>query len=173
MLKLDPDEKILIVLRHHWISIVGPVLFVAFLLIVPLGAFPLVAASEKVLLLLPLFFFALSIWLLIVLALAFIFWIDYYLDVLIITSKRIINIDQIGLFRRHIAEFRLDNVQDVAIDIPNFMATFLRYGDLTIQTASESNFTIKEVPRVYEAKDLILKYSKKNVGSLPLGTDQA
>ncbi len=164
MLKLDPDEKILIVLRHHWISILGPVLFVAFLLIAPLVAFPLVAASEKVFLLLPLFFFALSIWLLIVLALAFIFWIDYYLDVLIITSKRIINIDQIGLFRRHIAEFRLDNVQDVAIDIPNFMATFLRYGDLTIQTASESNFSIKEVPRVYEAKDLILKYSK-GIGS--------
>lgn len=172
MLKLDPEEKVLITLRHHWISIVGPALFVIFLLIIPLLAFPFVAASEKAGLLLPLFLFALLLWLLVVLMLAFIFWVDYYLDVLIITSKRVINIDQIGLFRRHIAEFRLDNVQDVAIEIPNFIATFFRYGNLTIQTASEANFSIKEVPRVYEAKDLILKYSKANVGTFTLGPDK-
>lgn len=163
MLNLDQDEKILITLHHHWVSFLGPLTVIAVLLLLPLVAFPFVASSERAPVLLPLFFFSISIWLMLVLLLAFVFWVDYYLDVLIVTTRRVINIDQNGLFRREIAEFRLTNVQDVKIEIPSFLATMLRYGNLSIQTASEANFSIKEVPRVYEAKDLILKHSKADV----------
>ena len=160
MLNLEPDEKILIALHHHWIAILGPVLMITFLVILPWALLPFALSSSRAEIITPLLFFALAVWYLVVLMLGFIFWVDYYLDVLIITTKRIVNIDQIGLFRRHVGEFRLSNVQDVAVEIPNFTATFFRYGNITIQTASEANFSIKEVPRVYEAKDLILKHSK-------------
>ena len=160
MFKLEPDEKILIALHHHWIAILGEVLLLALFILLPLFILPFVASSVRTEIVAPLFLFALSGWYLVVLMMGFIFWVDYYLDSLVITTKRIININQIGLFRREIAEFRLERVQDVRIEIPNFMATFLRYGNLTIQTASEANFSIKEVPRVYEAKELILKHSQ-------------
>ncbi len=160
MLKLDPEEKILIALNHHWIALVAQAALILILIIVPLAIFPFIAASSNARLLAPLFFFIASLWFLITLLLAFIFWSDYYLDVLIITTRRIININQEGVFRREVAEFRLDNVQDIKIEVPNFFATMMHYGNLTVETASESSFTIKEVPRVYEAKDLILKYSR-------------
>jgi len=47
-------------------------------------------------------------------------------------------------------------VQDVTIEIPNFVATLFHYGNITIQTAGEINFSIKEVPRPHVARDLIL-----------------
>ena len=82
---------------------------------------------------------------------------DYYLDALVITDKRILNVDQSGLFRHTVSEFRLDRVQDVTIEVPNFIATMLRYGNITIQTAGEVSFSISEVPTPHIARDLILK----------------
>ncbi|MBI2609767.1 PH domain-containing protein [Candidatus Giovannonibacteria bacterium] len=159
MLNLEPAEKILIVLHHHWIAILGPALLVIFLALLPLIALPFLTGIPDASIVTPLYLLLSLLWWLLVLMLGFIFWVDYYLDVLIITSLRIINVDQDGLFRREFAEFKLDKVQDVSIEIPGFVATFFGYGDVIIQTASESNFTIKEVPRVYEAKNLILKHS--------------
>ena len=93
---------------------------------------------------------------------AFGFWIDYYLDAFVITDKRILDIDQIGLFRHTVSEFRMDKVQDVTIEVPNFSATFFHYGNIKIQTAGESFFSINEVPSPHLARDLILKHAKKH-----------
>lgn len=164
MFSLDPEEKILLVLRHHWISILGPLLLTIFFFTVPLFTLPLVLASEQRELFFPLFLFLSLIWFLVVLLVAFSFWIDWYLDALVVTTKRIANINQRGLFRHEISEFRLERVQDVTIETPHFLATLLGYGNLVIQTAGEINVSIKEVPHTKEAKDLILKYSKKAGG---------
>ena len=108
----------------------------------------------------------------IVVLLMLIFWMDYYLYVWIITSERIIDIEQKGLFNREISEFTLDKVQDITVKVPNMMATFLKYGDVIIQTAGESSFEIKQIPNFYEAKNLILDYAKKqNVGAQQMGTN--
>ena len=92
----------------------------------------------------------------------FMFWVDYYLDMWVITSERIIDIEQKGLFRREISEFMLDKVQDITVEIPDIMATLLKYGNINIQTAGEKSFTIKQIPKIYEAKNLILDYSSGN-----------
>ena len=54
----------------------------------------------------------------------------------------------------------LSQVQDITINIPNMIATLLKFGDVTIQTAGERSFTIKQVPNVYVIKNVILDYSK-------------
>src|SRR3989344_309516 len=156
MLNLEPEEKVLMILHHHWISILGQMIFIIFLALLPLVILPFVAALATARLVLPLFFFISSLWYLAALLLAFAFWIDYYLDALVITDRRILNVNQEGLFKHVVSEFRLERVQDVTIEIPNFVATLFHYGNITIQTAGEINFSIKEVTRPHVARDLIL-----------------
>ena len=156
MLNLEPEEKVLLILHHHWISILGQMIFIIFLALLPLAVLPFVAALTTARLVLPLFFFVSSVWYLVALLLAFAFWVDYYLDALVITDRRILNVNQEGLFKHTVSEFRLERVQDVTIEIPNFVATLLHYGNITIQTAGEISFSIKEVPRPHVARDLIL-----------------
>ena len=143
-------------MHHHWISILGQMIFIIFLALLPLAVLPFVAALATARLVLPLFFFVSSVWYLVALLLAFAFWVDYYLDALVITDRRILNVNQEGLFKHTVSEFRLERVQDVTIEIPNFVATLLHYGSITIQTAGEISFSIKEVPRPHVARDLIL-----------------
>ena len=47
----------------------------------------------------------------------FILWLDFYLDVWIVTNERIINIEQRGFFNRDISELKLTKVQDVTSEI--------------------------------------------------------
>ncbi|MHA1748185.1 MAG: hypothetical protein ACTSYF_06020 [Promethearchaeota archaeon] len=93
--------------------------------------------------------------------LALIFWTVYYLNVLIITNKRIIDVEQHSLFRREVSEFMLVKVQDVTIEIPNFTASLFKFGNIIVQTAGEKNFSSHHIPHIREAKRLILEYSHR------------
>src|SRR3989344_5848707 len=113
-----------------------------------------------------LFIFFSSIWLLIVALIGFGLWMDYYLDALVITNRMILNVEQTGIFKHSVQEFRIEKVQDVTIEAPNFLATFLNYGNITLSTAGEMTFSIKEVPNPHLARDVILK-NAKNIGGNP------
>ncbi|MDP2668700.1 MAG: PH domain-containing protein [bacterium] len=176
MIHLNENEKVLMVLHKHWIIIVGRFIAGAFLAILPLLVVPAVLALDSVQKVIQLdnagaaILFFQVIYLMIIALLLFMFWVDYYLDMWIITSERIIDINQMGLFRREISEFMLDKIQDITVVIPDFMATLLKYGNINIQTAGEKSFEIKQIHKVYEAKNIILDASKalnnkKYVGS--------
>ena len=78
-------------------------------------------------------------------------WVDYYLDIWIVTTHRIINIEQKGLFRRFIAEHDLDVVQDISVEEQGMLETFLGFGDIHVQTAGATQyFVFKEVPNPFE-----------------------
>lgn len=162
MLALGPEEKILLVLHHHWISLVGPVFIITLLVLAPFFAYPFIASLHEAPVLTPLFLLASSLWFLSTLLIGFVFWIDYYLDAMVITSRRILTITQEGLFKNTLSEFSLEKVQDVTIEIPHFAATFLGYGNITIQTAGEMNFSIREVPHVYKVKELIIAHARQS-----------
>lgn len=167
MIHLRENEKIVMVLHRHWIVVVGPFISGAFLAFLPLLVVPGLLATSFVQKIIqidnagPLILFFQVIYLMIIALLLFIFWVDYYLDMWIITSERIIDIQQQGLFSRSISEFMLDKVQDITVEIPDFMSTILKYGNIIIQTAGEKSFKISQIPHVYEAKNIILDYSSK------------
>ena len=164
MLSLAPNETILVTMRRHWIVFVGPTLtFTLFLLLPPV----LILAAR---LYLPSFItpttesivdFFLALYLAGLLAYILVVWLDYYLDVWIITTERIIDIEQLTLFHREITEMPLDRIQNVTIEIPGFLATVMKFGNIKIQTAGAGEFTISEVTDFYRAKDLILQYSQR------------
>lgn len=167
MIQLAPNEQVLLVIRRHWFSFLGALVIFAFLFIGPLVAlivtphylpFAITGEVRAVI------FFLLALYLMAVLTTMFLTWSIYYLDTWIITDQRLIDIDQRGLFRRGISEIPLERVQNVSIEIPGFIATVLHFGNLKIQTAGESDFTIVEVPDCYEAKELILQHSRRAGG---------
>ncbi|MCX6739873.1 MAG: PH domain-containing protein [Candidatus Parcubacteria bacterium] len=78
-------------------------------------------------------------------------FIDYYLDVWIVTDRRIINIEQRGLFNREIAEHTLERVQDVSALQKGIFQTFFSYGDVHVQTAGEiQRFIFRQIDNPFE-----------------------
>lgn len=166
MLTLQENEKILLVVRKHWFLMVGPVITFVVLLLLPVivltllpvikqyagESFDFTAVEAAV-------NFGLLLWSMLLVLFLFLIWTVYYLDMWIITNTRIIDIEQHGLFSREISEIPLHRVQDVTIEIHGLIETFLKFGTIRIQTAGEREFLIKNVPRLYEIKDIILQYS--------------
>lgn len=159
------DESIIMVVRRHWFDILKQMLLVFFM----------IAALFSSLVYLPLLFpiftetamrslfiflensFAMFIWIVL-----FLIWIDYYFDVWIITTKRIVNINQKGLFVRTVSELEFDKIQDVTTEVKGVISTFLNFGNVFIQTAGEKErFVFQQVPNPYAIKDLIMNLEEK------------
>lgn len=76
-----------------------------------------------------------AVWLLFVWIAGYIVWTDYYLDVLILTNKKIVDIEQQGLFARVVSSLPLGKIEDVTVSTQGILATFFHFGDIKIQTA--------------------------------------
>lgn len=161
---LTPEERILKVSHRHWFdifvhffSIIGilAILFFSFIALPIL--FPTLLTSEygKFFLFIENTIFLLG-WIY-----AFLIWIDIWFDTWIITSDRIINIEQSGLFSREVSELKLTRIQDVSVEVHGFFQTFLNYGDVHIQTAGEEErFQFRSVPDPYGLKNLIMNTAR-------------
>ncbi|MEK7122094.1 MAG: PH domain-containing protein [Patescibacteria group bacterium] len=160
MFHLKPEEKIILSIHRHWLVIAVKMTAIAIMLFIAVVF--LIVAIGYLQEYLMLAIFILTVYILIVLLVAFIFWVDFYLDLWIVTNERIIDIEQKGLFRREISEFMLSRVQDVSVEIPNFFATIFKFGNITVQTAGLQSFTAKDIPHPEQAKNIILEYAKKN-----------
>jgi hypothetical protein len=102
------------------------------------------------------FTFFYTSYLLIVWTVGFAIWTDYYLDLMIITNKRIMYVDQKGLFSREMSTLRYQTIQDLTSDIVGVLRTFLNYGELYIQTAAAvGEFSIKDIANPTLVKEII------------------
>jgi hypothetical protein len=150
--KLEDNEHIVMIARRHWFKPVTETIGLLFSMLIPiiissvayslpenviianeLGTIPMILILT---------------WLFIVWNTAFIIWTNHYLDVLVITNKHIIDIEQIGLWNREISTLDLDKVQDISSRTEGIVASTLDYGELDIQTAgSMTNFIVKGIER--------------------------
>lgn len=158
-------EVILAVLHRHWFNILTQMLLIlALIIMLGLSAIYLPIVFPNIVLLSGGNFFvffeisgAMFIW-----VLFFILWIDYYFDAWIVTNKRIVNIDQKGLFVRNVSELELENIQDVTTEVCGMIPTFLNYGNVFIQNAGQvERFIFQNVPNPYAVKDLIMNLQEK------------
>lgn len=160
------NEQVLRVIHRHWFNILMHLTLViacglfifGSLAIVPLifpdaliGTPALFSFIQNTLLL--------SLWLY-----GFLVWIDYYLDVWIVTNERIVNIEQKGLFNRHISELRFSKVQDVTSSANGLIATVLNFGDVYVQTAAEQErFVFRQVGDPFAVKDEVMRLSRQAI----------
>ncbi len=106
--------------------------------------------------------FAYSVWLLFLWVIFFVEWTDYYLDLWIITNKRIIDVEQKGFFHREVTSFDFTQIQDITVETRGFVETFLKFGTLHIQTAGHNReIIIRDAHYPEDARSLILKLSEQ------------
>ena len=90
-------------------------------------------------------------------------FVDYYLDVWIVTNERIINVEQRGLFSRTVSEQKLYRVQDVTSELKGIFSTLLTFGTVYIQTAGETQrFIFKQVPDPSHIARRVMQLAEEN-----------
>lgn len=167
MIQLHPNEKIILIVRKHWVVLLEHTAMAVLLAAVSLVLFPFarsllasyapLGADVEMWHVVISFFFV--IYLMSLFAALFFALMDYYLDMWIITDKRIIDIEQRGLFSRETAEVPVSNVQDVTLDVHGILRTIFKFGTIKLQTAGMREFFIKDVPHLHRIKDEVLKYA--------------
>jgi len=165
---VSPGEKVLRTVRKHWFIIAAEAAGVFTLFAAPFALYALLSRSGAATL--PelsgaaALFFA-SLWSLLAWSKLFGVWTDYYLDLWVVTDRRIISVDQLGFFRRTLSVFRLDRIQDVTVDVHGVIPTLLNFGDLHVQTAGmERKFIIRGIPNPQRVKDLIMRAHDEALG---------
>ena len=89
-------------------------------------------------------------------------WTEVYLDVWTITTERIINREQNGLFNRVVSEMDLGVIQDVTAEQKGLFATLLHYGDVHVQTAgTQERFVFEQIPDPYKIAKMIQKLNEQ------------
>ena len=140
------NEHVKYTLRRHWLTFVPSIFIFLIMLVVPVAVYFLV---QK---LFPDFLSGPIAYPLLILfgstyglfSLLFFYgqFIDYYLDLWIITNERVIDIEQKGLFDRTVSELELENIQDATSNVKGFLGTIFHYGDLVVATASSTSTII-------------------------------
>jgi len=89
---------------------------------------------------------------------------NYYLSMQIITSFRIIDIDQVSLFKREVNSTAIEKIEDVTHIKKNLFNLLINYGDVIVQTAGRTGgeadtningFVFNNVPNPQEIANVI------------------
>ncbi|MDO8463602.1 MAG: PH domain-containing protein [bacterium] len=149
-------------LRRHWLLLLKRVIVWAALAAIPFGLFVFLRVNVPAILAHPVAYpalvlgfgaFELSMWLVF-----FTMFIDYELDLWVITNDRLVSMEQHGLFARTVAELDLWRVQDVTTDVRGVFPTFFNYGNVHVQTAAATErFLLEDVPDPNAVRTFILE----------------
>ena len=158
-------EEVVMHLRRHWFIVFKVVLLYVLFFLLPLliyfyiyyiaPEFLQTQIAEAVLAVL-LFSYYLCM-----LVFGFTAWTDNYLDVWTVTTHRVIDREQLGLFHRVISELELNQIQDITYEQKGFWSTIFNYGHVYIQTAGEKErFVFDDVPRPQQVARIIEKLNE-------------
>jgi len=142
LIKQKPYEHIVHVLRRHPLTFLPEFFLFLVLAFIPIvlvllanATFPIILTNE-----IPFTIFVLgtSAYYIAILVFFFTQFIDFYLDIWVVTNDRIIDVEQFGLFARTISELDLFRIQDVTTDIHGFFHTLFKFGSVSVKTASDN-----------------------------------
>jgi uncharacterized membrane protein YdbT with pleckstrin-like domain len=155
-------EELAFALRRHPLTLVTPAVALLFMALLPLLFYAFFMPYTLAAFLYPpyagLFFLLAAIYYGFLWLIAAMEWSDYYLDVLLVTNKRIMRVEQRGLFNRVVAELELERIQDITSTVNGPIRTLFDFGDLAIQTASEVNRMLpKDIPHPVRVRRRIME----------------
>ena len=93
----------------------------------------------------------------------------YYLNVQIITDRRIVDISQEGLFSHVVSELHIAKIEDATSQTHGILGTLFGYGNVYIQTAGTvERFEFNNVPNPSSIEKLVLDlYEQLPQANLP------
>ena len=142
---IEEGERILLTVRKHWLSlardsigtiIVGFLPYVFFGMVSFAGFVPIFDLANQYVV------FGSALWSLLIWITLAIIWTNYYLDIWILTDRRIFVIEQVGLFDRRVATWGLERIQHITVEHQNVIETLFGYGTLTTETAGHSDYDL-------------------------------
>ncbi len=164
-----PNEKVVLLLRRHWTVIAQDLVqLIAALCLPPViltvlilfSDFSFIPGTLGFILIIEL----LSIYFLFTFLFYFENFVDYHLDIWVVTDQRIVSIEQNGLFRRVISEVNILQIQDVTSEVNGGLQTFLDFGQVYIQTAGQTaRFIFEEVAHSAEVAKVVLQVHDRAV----------
>lgn len=153
------DEKILLVKRRHWIVLLGFGLTMLLLCFVPFFIYyflPMILEIPDSEIFKKLFLFITSLYYMCLAIMTFFTIIDYYLDIWIITTQRIVSVEQRGLFHRIVIEVRYSQIQDITSNVSGIIPTYFQFGDVRIQTAAEEErMVLRQITHPVDTRRII------------------
>jgi len=168
LIKQKSYEKIEYLLRRHPITFI-PILFLFIILsLVPVALYFMTSSLYPQFLTGPasypiLVLFA-SLYYLSIYLFFYSQFIDFYLDLWIVTNDRIVDIEQHGLFSRTTSELDLYRIQDVTVNVSGFFPTIFKYGNLTIKTASSnSDIVFRNIPNPNQVRQGLIQLSEEDL----------
>jgi len=161
------DEEVKLLLRRHPFILIRQNIIYLLYFAVPLILYLLGKSYFTFILsfpIYPIFILLVSLYYFFFLFFLLIEWMDYYFDAWIITDRRLIDVEQVGLFRRSVSETRLEKIQDVTFEIKGLFGTLFHYGSINVQTAGATqNFSINKVSDPARIKTLLLALYDKRI----------
>lgn len=169
----NPNERVFIMLRRHIVTNLGWVITSTFSILLPLGIFLLLKwlnvdiyetfNLEEVYVL-----SAILIWYLLIFTNSLMKFLDWYFNIYVITSERVIDFDFDPFAYHKISETSLNNIVDATQESIGFLPMLFNYGDIYIQTAGEKrefDFLAVSKPtwvrdKIMDLRDMVIKEPK-------------
>ncbi len=169
------NEEIILFIRRHIAAYLKWIIIIFFMISIPLfifiymsiqGRFVVTEANKLF------FIISISAYSLLIMAIFITTWIDWYLDVTIVTKEHLINIKQDELFSRSVAEQSLLRVQDVSSRMKGVLQTFFRFGTVYVETAGEQpNFRMIDIPKPHQVASMIMEIHEELIEEHELGEE--
>ena len=170
-LKLQPGEHILVAARKHWLVYVGGAIPYAVFAYLPVLILNFIGGSDifanapwidMISTENPWVAFVLGVYWLFVWMAAFSDFMRYFLDIWIITNKRIIDVEQHNFFDREVTSLFLDRVEDVTMEQIGFFHTLLGFGTVTAQSAGATEkITLPGIGSPKHIRDVLMEHVAK------------
>lgn len=154
----EPNEKIYLFLRKHFITNLKWILTTIIGAILPLGLLLLLPFFEQANLLIPgnYLFILGCFYYLILLGYSFINFITWYYNVGIITNLRVVDIDIAYITSKNVAATGLGDLVDVEYSQSGFLHNLYDYGNVHMQTEGlKANFEFLSIPKPAKTTDII------------------
>ena len=167
VIKQKSYEHIIFKLHRHPLTFIPIIVLFFVMLAVPVIVYWLITflfpGSLRCPILYPLTILAWSTYFLFTYLFFYVRFIDYYLDMWVVTNDRIVDIEQNGLFNRVITELDLFRIQDVTANVSGVFGTVFRYGDVIVTTASSTSHIIfRNVPRPNHIREELIRLADED-----------
>ncbi|MBM4410677.1 MAG: PH domain-containing protein [Chloroflexi bacterium] len=147
--QLQPGESVVLTVRRHWFFLVAPLTLTLLAMTVPPLVLLTVVVRTEGPRAVDVFVVVVSLIYLVALGIrAYFVWYAWVHDIWVITNQRLVDGQKRHWFHEEVSTADLMHVQDVALDRSGVLATFLKFGDLRVQTAAEvQEFILRKIPR--------------------------